>query len=205
MPFDQEAEQLDRSIAFYLAEKGLIPSCRPGCFACCYPWVTLSRLEAEAIYPHLNEAQRERIQNEGPRRLALLRAHKDDPGFPAWFFQKAFAENTPCPLLEDGLCGVYAQRPLACRGVLTDRDPRLCRPDAPYPSPGHYLRPPLFMARLRMETLWEEERTRYGFLLLGEIAGLLFLLEDLPETKAEVIRLLEDLGVLGGRWGYQVV
>ncbi|KGQ22286.2 YkgJ family cysteine cluster protein [Thermus filiformis] len=199
----REAERLDWDIALYLEAKGVRPSCRAGCFYCCYPWVTLSRLEAEAIRPHLTPAQKERVLREGPRRLALLRERKDDPGFPGWFFQKAFQEGTPCPLLEEGLCGVYPHRPLACRGVLTESDPERCRPDAPQPSA--YLQPPLRMARLRMEALWEEERARYGFLVLGEVAGLLYLLERLPKEKEEAVALLEGLGVLGGRWGYQVV
>jgi len=62
------------------------------------------------------------------------------------------------------------------------------------------------MARLRMEALWEEERRRYGYTLIGELASLLYLLlKGLPEGKEAVEALLGELGVLGGRWGYQVI
>ncbi|SDE66457.1 Putative zinc-or iron-chelating domain-containing protein [Thermus arciformis] len=198
----EEAHQaLDQDLADYLEGKGVRPSCKAGCFACCFGWVTLSRLEGEALLPHLTEAQKARLLEEGPRRLALLAWGKDQKDFPSRFFRS----RTPCPLLEGGLCGVYPHRPLACRGLLTEGDPAFCAPEAKPPQ-GHFLPVPWRMARLRMEALWEEERARYGFLLLGELAGLLYLLlRGLPEGREAVEALLEDLGVLGGRWGFQVV
>lgn len=206
--FEREARALDEAIQDFLAWKGLGVSCRPGCFACCHGWVTLSRLEAEALLPHLTEAQRARVRAEGAWRLAFLKEAKDDPRFPERFF----LQRRPCPLLEGGLCGVYAHRPLACRGLLTDEDPRYCDPGNPHPAPkphhgpGHHLRVPHRMARMAMERLWEEERRRYGFLLLGELAGLLTLLEaGLPTSREEAEARLEALGVLGGRFGYQMV
>jgi|GEM_PF-149276 len=226
---------LDQDVAEYLKRKGVVPSCRAGCFACCFGLVTLSRLEAEALLPHLTPFQKARLLEEGPRRLRLLREGKDDPRFPSRFFQS----RTPCPLLhtpprlsprwgpqkrsptaptwashtgtprggplEGGLCGVYPHRPLACRGLLTQGDPRLCAPEAQAPK-GHFLPVPWRMARLRMEALWEEERRRYGYTLIGELASLLYLLlKGLPEGKEAVEALLGELGVLGGRWGYQVI
>jgi hypothetical protein len=57
-----------------------------------------------------------------------------------------------------------------------------------------------------MEALWEEEKKRFGFALLGELASLLYLLlRGLPQGREEVEALLKGLGVLGGRWGYQVL
>ncbi|GGM96808.1 hypothetical protein GCM10007092_08110 [Thermus composti] len=192
---------LDQDLADYLARKGVAPSCRAGCFACCYGLVSLSRLEAKALLPHLTKAQKARLLEEGPRRLALLAQGKDQEDFPSRFFRS----RTPCPLLEGGLCGVYAHRPLACRGLLTQGDPSLCAPEAKAPK-GHFLPVPWRMARLRMEALWEEEQRRFGFLVLGELAGLLYLLlTGLPEDRPGVEAKLQALGVLGGRWGFQVV
>jgi hypothetical protein len=192
---------LEEDLADYLERKGVVPSCRAGCFACCFGLVTLSRLEAEALLPHLTPAQKERLFEEGPRRLTLLREGKDDPRFLSRFFQS----RTPCLLLEGGLCGVYPQRPLACRGLLTEGDPRLCAPEATPPK-GHFLPVPWRMARLRMEALWEEERRRFGHALIGELASLLYLLlKGLPQDREGVEALLQELGVLGGRWGYQVL
>ena len=160
---------LDEGIADYLARKGIRPSCGPGCFACCYGWVPASRLEAQALLPHLTEAPKARALEEGPS-------------------------------------------PLACRGVLTDEDPAYCDPENPHPAPkphhgpGHFLRVPHRMARRRMEELWEEERAQTGFLVLGELSGLLYLLlTGLPEDREGVEARLEALGVLGGRFGFQVV
>jgi hypothetical protein len=57
-----------------------------------------------------------------------------------------------------------------------------------------------------MEELWEEERAQTGFLVLGELSGLLYLLlTGLPEDREGVEARLEALGVLGGRFGFQVV
>ncbi len=206
--FEREARALDEAIRDFLAWKGLGVSCRAGCFACCYGWVTASRLEAEALLPHLTEAQRARVRAEGQARLALLKESKDDPRFPERFFLL----KRPCPLLEGGLCGVYPHRPLACRGVLTDEDPGYCQPGNPHPAPkahhgpGHYLKVPHRMARMAMERLWEEEGRRYGFVLLGELSGLLYLLEEgLLSSREETKARLGALGVLGGRFGYQIV
>lgn len=200
-PVEAAWEGLEADLADYLAKKGVVPSCRAGCFACCHGLVTLSRLEGEALLPRLTEGGRARLLEEGPKRLALLREGKDDPRFPSRFFR----ERRPCPLLEGGLCGVYPFRPLACRGLLTAGDPALCQPEAEAPQ-GHFLAVPWRMAHLRMEALWEEERKRYGFLVLGELGSLLYLLlQGLPEEREGVEGLLRDLGVLGGRWGFQVV
>ncbi|WP_018111820.1 YkgJ family cysteine cluster protein [Thermus igniterrae] len=192
---------LDQDLADYLALKGLKPSCQAGCSACCFGWVSLSRLEGEALLPHLSPLQQARLLEEGPRRLALLREGKDDPHFPSRFFRS----RTPCPLLEGGLCGVYPHRPLACRGLLTAKDPALCDPEAQTPK-DHFLAVPWRMAHRRMEALWEEERRRYGFLVLGELVSLLYLLlMGFPQTREEAEERLKGLGVLGGRWGYQLV
>jgi hypothetical protein len=57
-----------------------------------------------------------------------------------------------------------------------------------------------------MEAVWEEEKRRYGFLVLGELATLLYLLlSGFPGERKEAETLLEALGILGGRWGFQVV
>ncbi|GAA5335605.1 MULTISPECIES: YkgJ family cysteine cluster protein [Thermus] len=192
---------LDLDLADYLAKKGLKPSCRAGCFACCFGLVTLSRLEGEALLPHLTEAQKNRVLREGKRRLALLAQGKDEEDFPSRFFRS----RTPCPFLEEGLCGVYPHRPLACRGLLTAGDPALCAPEAKTPK-GHFLPTPWRMAHRKMELLWEEEERRYGHVVVGEMVSLLYLLlKGLPQGREEVENRLAALGVLGGRWGFQLI
>ncbi|WP_243027769.1 YkgJ family cysteine cluster protein [Thermus albus] len=200
-PVEVHWQGLEADLADYLAKKGVQPSCRAGCFACCLGLVTLSRLEGEALLPHLRAEQRQRLLQEGPRRLALLKEGKDDPQFPGRFF----LSRTPCPFLAEGLCGVYPWRPLACRALLTASDPKFCHPEAGF-SGNHFLPTPWRMARMRMETLWEEERKRYGFLVLGEMVGLLYLLTaGFPRTRQAAEETLTSLGVLGGRWGFQLI
>lgn len=198
---EEHWQGLEADLADYLAKRKIAPSCRAGCFACCLGLVTLSRLEGEALLPHLTGAQRQRLLEEGPKRLALLKEGKDDPHFPSRFF----LSRTPCPFLEEGLCGVYPWRPLACRGLLTAQDPSLCQPEAGFQR-NHFLPTPWRMARMRMERLWEEEGRRYGFVVVGEMVSLLYLLQKgFPDTLQEAQKALEELGVLGGKWGFQVV
>jgi hypothetical protein len=57
-----------------------------------------------------------------------------------------------------------------------------------------------------MEALWEEEERRYGFVVIGEMVSLLYLLlQGLPPCRQEAEALLAAWGVLGGRWGFQLI
>ncbi len=193
--------ELDQGLQDFLVRKGLQPTCAPGCWACCQGLVSTGRLEAEAILPHLDEAARARVLEEGPKRLALLRANKDRPDFPLWYYRK----RQPCPFLREGLCTIYPHRPLACRGVLTLGPNDFCKPEAKPPK-DHFLPTAYRMAQRALERLWEEERARYGYAVVGELVSLLYLLlRGFPQEKEEAQRLLKGLGLLGGRWGYQLL
>lgn len=70
--------------------------CRRGCAFCCYVDVVVTPIEAI------------RLARSGPKRSPA----------PA-------GRRSPCPLLVDGACSVYATRPLACRAIFST-DARQC-------------------------------------------------------------------------------
>jgi len=211
----------DRFVADYLKEAGIRPSCRRGCFFCCFGWVEASLGEAERVLQAASPAIRERARREGERRARLLRRAKNDPRLP----ERHFLSRTPCPFLAGGRCAVYEERPLACRGVLTDLEPAYCAPGANralkgralkrYRSrldprrhgPEHYLRVPKAEAGRRFFRLLDEEARVRGFTLSGELSVLVYLLLHPPFQKAlkqgpgAVRAYLARRGLLGGRYG----
>lgn len=199
-------------------------SCKPGCMACCYSWVTVGLAEAEYIWAALEQQQRQRVLETGRQRLAELVHHRKQPNWPTTHFLRRQA----CPLLtEEGRCGVYQARPLACRGVLTDLDPQYCQPGA-VPAlqgserkhyqqrlnpqrhgPEHYLSQPWNLSQQLAEEVWALEQQQRGFTVIGEMAGLITLMQE-PEfvaalaTRSQTRRYLNGRGLLGGAWGYWV-
>jgi uncharacterized protein len=95
----QEYQSLRRAIDDFVVDvtrsHGVHIRCRRGCFLCCVPPETLFRVEGEQIRDavlRLPEDVRERVRMRVQNRDRML-----------------------CPLLEDGQCLVYANRPLICR------------------------------------------------------------------------------------------
>lgn len=105
--------------------------CRPGCTECCLGPFPISQLDArrlrqglaalEASDPERAAAVRERA------RASLRRIAPDFPGDPATGVLDegevaeerfaTFADDEPCPALDpaNGLCDLYAARPMTCR------------------------------------------------------------------------------------------
>jgi len=87
-------------------------ACHDGCAHCCYQAVGVSVPEALALEAHVratrSPAEREelaaRVRQADQRTRGLTSAQRLSPAL-------------PCPFLEDGRCGVYEVRPLACRGT----------------------------------------------------------------------------------------
>ena len=114
-------------------------SCRPKCTACCYQAVPVS--EAELYYiAELVEALPERKRSEIRSRFSSAVAHFRSVG---WFEQlrsrkgrtwqgaeelvlQYFREGIACPFLEDSMCSIYENRPIACREYLATSDPKNC-------------------------------------------------------------------------------
>lgn len=87
-------------------------ACQAGCAHCCYQAVGVSVPEVLALEAHVRatrspeqrEALAARVRQADDRTRGLTSAQRLSP-------------DLPCPFLEDGRCGVYEARPLACRGT----------------------------------------------------------------------------------------
>jgi Fe-S-cluster containining protein len=91
--------------------------CGGGCFACCTQWVGVTYLEAEAA---LLEAGRVGFKIDGDKLTAQAKKAAELTDRASWF-------GTKCLFLDDeGLCGVYASRPIACRAVQVVTPPANC-------------------------------------------------------------------------------
>jgi hypothetical protein len=84
-------------------------ACAPGCTACCYQTVQATIPEAILIALRLGDA-------DDPRRQRVLDAAAAFDGMSPLQRKRT---GKPCPLLVDGRCSVYDDRPLACRSVLS--------------------------------------------------------------------------------------
>ena len=120
----KEADQL-------LHQSGKPISCRKGCAACCRQIMPISDAEALALVQLMDDmspSQRDRVQrrfDEAVKRLddeGLLerlwsfvdRGEEDLSELTADYFRREIA----CPFLEDEVCTIYEDRPLACREYL---------------------------------------------------------------------------------------
>lgn len=104
-------------------------TCRQGCNHCCHYPLTISLWEGLGLYQGL---RREGLWR--PSLKASLERHA------ALTFETApevwLMATIPCPLLDEGRCAAYQDRPFACRATLSTRDPDLCR--GVYFGPGTF-------------------------------------------------------------------
>jgi Fe-S-cluster containining protein len=92
-------------------------ACRKGCSHCCNIWVDASAPEVFYTVNMIAPEQRERA-------IAAVETACAQTGGVS--FDDRGQMVTPCPLLEGDLCGVYADRPLACRTAVS-ADAEICR------------------------------------------------------------------------------
>jgi Fe-S-cluster containining protein len=83
--------------------------CGPGCNACCYQNVEVSIPEAILVSLQLADPR-------DPRREPLLQAAADFAGLSR---SDRVRTRRPCPLLVEGKCSVYDNRPVLCRATLS--------------------------------------------------------------------------------------
>jgi Fe-S-cluster containining protein len=105
-------------------------ACRPGCSRCCVGLFPITRLDVHLLQEglsHLTHDQRQRIARRAAQQITALEAAypslQSSPSLDGWSDNdideatSAF-HDLPCPALgEDGLCSLYAHRPLACRSM----------------------------------------------------------------------------------------
>jgi len=123
----------------FQVEQGDQVSCRMGCAACCRQLVPIAGVEARriaALVEAMPEPRRSAIRarfDEARARLdaAGLLAKLADPeshGTDALVHAGAeyFSLGLACPFLEDELCSIYADRPVACREYLVTTPAENC-------------------------------------------------------------------------------
>ena len=129
-----------------IGAEGKRVSCRAGCAACCRGPIPLA--QAEALYltelmggmpPARQAAVRERFASglERLERSGILgelvrRMGSGSPEVGAELASAYFAQQIPCPFLEDERCSIYPHRPAVCREHLVTSPPEHCgAPDEP--------------------------------------------------------------------------
>lgn len=87
-------------------------ACRKGCNYCCYHPVDVTFPEALVIVRTLQQRSPEEVEPVKQRCRDYIA--RSNPGL------MILDDVQPCPLLVEGLCSVYEQRPLACRGFFSE-------------------------------------------------------------------------------------
>lgn len=131
------ADTVDRAYAAIAAQGGR-PACRKGCRWCCVQTVAMSAFEAAPLIEHVRrtwtDEQRATLLERTRRVLAALSTHATDAD--------RIRQRIPCVFLQDdGACGIYDVRPLACR-VFNSQDLAAClrvfeQGDLSQPPPGY--------------------------------------------------------------------
>lgn len=88
------------------AERTVWPDCKIGCSYCCSARVEAFPPEVFRIVRQLRQDSPERLA----ARVARLQAHVAHSAL-----DLPWGQRLPCAFLDDGLCGIYAVRPSACR------------------------------------------------------------------------------------------
>ena len=191
--------------------------CARGCSGCCSLVVNCTAPEAVIVARALRPEQAARLRASLP---AIRSCAERAVTLKEWLTLYR-AEGGPCPLLEpDGCCGIYPQRPLSCRSLLSTREPHWCTTDFSALSsaekqafmegldrsavafPTHYAATPQEIAQeLELATLRAMER-HCGWSLLGNLPWLAGLALDrglaglLDADPASARTALEEQGLL---------
>ncbi len=108
-------------------------SCHRGCAACCTQNVTVTTLEGYRIIAHLDPAGVKGLVERVSNAMQSLRFQPESTlnmqarqpgGDVAVVEEPGSAEMGICPLLVDDTCAIYADRPLACRTMVSASDCR---------------------------------------------------------------------------------
>lgn len=124
-----EAAALDELIADWLrsrAASGKCTFCAAGCANCCTLFVQTTLVEALIVAERLDAVQSERLEEYVKRQREIFAGESD---FLA-ILRKQRTALGPCPFLgATDSCTIYEQRPLACRALLSTKDPAWCGAD----------------------------------------------------------------------------
>jgi Fe-S-cluster containining protein len=133
------ADDLAVTAAEDAAAAGSPVSCRKGCGACCRQVAPVLPIEVPALAQALRamgdeqrsvvveRARTARRQAEAAGLGAALDACGGTTIASRYRLAAAwFSLGIDCPFLDDGACGIYAERPLGCREYLVTSDPTHC-------------------------------------------------------------------------------
>lgn len=92
----------------------VVATCGKGCFACCREPLHTSRREAELVFDSIPEGEKDAVRQRVIKWLDIVvptgLAAEDLPSVHLWRPLMAW-----CPILKDGLCMTYDNRPIGCR------------------------------------------------------------------------------------------
>lgn len=125
-------EAAERELNRLYAAKGVIATCKPGCFHCCGQYILTNIAEAKALVHYIKrEFSRDQIEN---LRIRTKQWHEWDEARPVRDRathideQLTFFTYGYCPMLVEGKCSAYSMRPTICRTHFVCSDPSACRP-----------------------------------------------------------------------------
>lgn len=124
-----EAKALDGIITAWLRERegaGRRTFCTAGCSNCCTLFVQATLVEALIVADGLTPPQLHRLKEYVLLQQQVLTGASDF----LTILRRQRREIGPCPFLDDsGCCSIYAQRPLACRALLSTKPAEWCSVD----------------------------------------------------------------------------
>lgn len=124
-----ETNALDGVITEWLRERkeaGRRIFCAAGCSNCCTLFVQATLVEALIVAAELDTPQVHKLEEYVFHQREMLAGANDF----LTILRKQRSAIGPCPFLEnDGCCSIYAQRPLACRALLSTKPSEWCSVD----------------------------------------------------------------------------
>lgn len=124
-----ELTVLDGVIAVWLRDRaatGRRIFCAEGCSNCCTLFVQATLIEALIVAEGLDVTQGQKLEEYVMRQRASMAGVSDF----LTVLRKQRQEIGPCPFLDcGGCCSIYAQRPLACRALLSTKPTEWCSVD----------------------------------------------------------------------------
>jgi Fe-S-cluster containining protein len=119
-------EAIGCELSRLVTEKGVVPSCKAGCYYCCGQHILTSIIEAKAVIQYIkrefsqHQIEDLRIRTRKWHEWDSIRSDSDDT--------KMLRTYQYCPMLVENECSIYPVRPLICRTHYVCSDSQACRP-----------------------------------------------------------------------------
>lgn len=117
-------KETDEILAKAFAQPGAVqPCCSKGCNACCQEPAYAEAGEVDAMLEALTPEQIKELKDRVIRWVISARHVFTQERIDATEYRKL---NLQCPMMKDGLCSAYAQRPYGCRMFFATGNPAHC-------------------------------------------------------------------------------